>query len=131
MTDEQINIAIAEACGWKPDDDGAGINTWDASWVGRKLYGMKPLIGNGYLVDQVVPDYCNDLNAMREAEETLVGDSPEDAVREAEYCHQLFRVINPTRGGMGTDEFSKLHATARERAEAFLRTIGKWEESES
>lgn len=50
MSDEQINIAIAEACGWK-----------------RELIG--PVPGNRHYT--IIPNYLNDLNAMHEAEKIL------------------------------------------------------------
>ena len=54
-------------------------------------------------------NYCGDLNAMHEAENTCIN----TAKLKAEYC----RLIN-----------RNFQATARQRAEAFLRTLGKWEE---
>lgn len=48
MTDEQMRIAIAEACGWKPDKRGLG-------WLSP----------HGYYAPE--PDYLNDLNAMHAA----------------------------------------------------------------
>ena len=60
-------------------------------------------------------DYVNDLNAMHEAEKTL-----DTVMKRLDYWDHLY---------MPTDnEFQACHATARQRAEAFLRTLGKWEE---
>ena len=58
-------------------------------------------------------DYCNDLNAMHEAEKVF--DCPEL------YEGNLINVC----GGVQY----MWHATARQRAEAFLRTLGKWNHS--
>ena len=58
-------------------------------------------------------DYCNDLNAMHEAEKTLTGKHFED------YLMELLDFID-----------EPILANARQRAEAFLRTMGKWEEAE-
>ena len=66
-----------------------------------------------------VPDYLNDLNAMHQAEKVLkeehldaygdwLADGNSSGGRPSELCHW--------------------HATAAQRAEAFLRTIGKWVE---
>jgi len=55
-------------------------------------------------------DYCNDLNAMHEAEKVLTAD------QWYEY-DQLMPLRDP----------QKMHASARQRAEAFLKAIGKWE----
>lgn len=82
MTDEQINAAIAEACGWdhKPTNCG-GVN------------------------------YCADLNAMHEAENILRGEEWDTYV------------------DLLADTWIQVaHATARQRAEAFLKTLGKWED---
>jgi hypothetical protein len=99
MTPEQQRTAIAEACGWK-----TGYRDPEA-W--------HPL-----------PDYLNDLNAMHDAENFLfpveISDlySP-DLVKE--YASYLPHMCIGHPGGA-------MRATASQRAEAFLRTIGKWKE---
>jgi hypothetical protein len=70
-----------------------------------------------------VPDYPNDLNAMREAEDALFSHTME------RYANQLAIIV----GNWARHEYSQfyiIHATARQRAEAFLRTLRKWEESD-
>lgn len=65
MSDEQINAAIAEICGWtevKLAIRGAGGGTRTPT-----LYGKPP--GKKYMAD--CPDYCSDLNAIAEAEKHL------------------------------------------------------------
>jgi hypothetical protein len=57
-------------------------------------------------------DYCACLNAMHEAEKVLTTFDEWDI-----YCVHL-----------GDTQPSCAKATARQRAEAFLRTLGKWEE---
>ena len=52
-------------------------------------------------------DYCSDLNAMHEAENTIL-----DTDLFYDYCLHLGPL---------------LRANARQRAEAFLRTLGKWD----
>ena len=95
MTDKQINAAIAEACGRRQKPNG--------EWFPD----------NGLTVgSQGIPDYCNDLNWMHEAEKTLTED-------------QLWRMAREIERN---DEQWYFRATARQRAEAFLRTLGKWEE---
>ena len=59
-----------------------------------------------------VPDYLNDLNAMHEAEKVL----DYNQLREMEDSVSFQFAVYP------------FHATAAQRAEAFLRTIGKWED---
>jgi hypothetical protein len=96
MTDKKINAAIAAACGW------TGVNAAHRS-------GKAP--GADYVGREFIPDYCNDLNSMHEAERTILD-------------------INDGYGWelSHTECFTVWHATARQRAEAFLRTLGKWEE---
>lgn len=105
MTNEQINRAIAEACGWTDIHD-------SGPWHNHKLWGYPPeLQGQGGNAYKYMPDYCTDLNAMHEAEATL-GKS-------------LYRMEAQLKRMAGAICF---HASARQRAEAFLRTVGKWEE---
>jgi hypothetical protein len=85
MTNEHINIAIADASG--------------LPWV----------------------DFCNDLNAMHEAEKVLTEHQWD------EYERVLRLVCDGCSYYEGAGK-ELLHATARQRAEAFLRTIGKWKE---
>jgi len=101
MTDEQINAAIAEACGLKKPCRKVKLND------------------KGFFVTQhaKLPDYCTDLNAMHEAEKVLLWNKG-PGVWE---CYR-----NKLRGKYGEDD---IHTTARQRAEAFLRTLGKWNHS--
>ena len=111
MTDEQINIAIAEACGWKEiQSSHAPVE------FGRRPHGWKRTEHGNRTLETQIPDYCNDLNAMREAEKILIKkgfkctyDGELNLISERDYC-----LVWET--------------TARQRAEAFLRTIGKWED---
>lgn len=94
MTDQQINAAIAGACGI----------------VGKDQYGPLYQTPDGWVVD--CPQFATCLNAMHEAEKTLTEDQMWIMARKIE--------LNEDRW--------YFHATARQRAEAFLRTLGKWEE---
>jgi len=62
------------------------------------------------------PDYCADLNSMHEAEKVLNSDD----IFETYYL-ALYETTQSTRW--------PVCATARQRAEAFLRTLNKWEEA--
>lgn len=106
MTDHEINIAIAEACGFKKEVGCTGIIRWR---------------NGGELFDKL-KDYANDLNAMHEAENVLDYDQAE------QYASDLWSIIMEAEKGMENPPPSNF-ATARQRAEAFLRTIGKWEEA--
>ena len=106
MTKDQINISIAEHCGFT-----------DIMWptgFHQKMSDEKSKQAGGRWRFQI-PDYCNDLNAMREAEETLTGllldKYVDNCMAEVEYWPSHL-----------------LYLSARRRAEAFLQTIGKWEE---
>jgi hypothetical protein len=79
MTDEQINIAIAEACGWE-----------------KEFYDLAE-----------IPNYCNDLNAMHEAEKCIMDESSILYKKELEKVSCIW------------------HSTAKQKAIAFLEAIGK------
>ncbi len=68
-------------------------------------------------IDKTAPlsmwDWCNDLNAMHEVEDELSGN------QYMVYALMLDAVEGSLFG---------IRATARQRAEAFLRVMGKWEE---
>lgn len=76
--------------------------------------------------------YCIDLNIMHLVEEKLdsmatwVENGPSACAEEA-YMGWLAFVIKGTASAF-CDDWSLVHATARQRAEAFLRTIGKWKD---
>lgn len=114
MSPEKQRIAIAKACGWKRHADGLGY-----------YQGVHPALMGG----RAIPNYLTDLNAMHEVESK----SFNTAQREDFACHLLNIVageeyqrgdfVSITRVG-----FILTHATASQHAEAFLRTLGLWEE---
>jgi predicted enzyme related to lactoylglutathione lyase len=101
MTSAEINIAIAQACGW--------TDTEIVNEGGKLMYGQTE-----------VPNYCNDLNAMHKAEMRI----PED--RQAVYDTHLVAIVGKETGLMPSLQFRCIHASAKQRAKAFLRTVGKW-----
>jgi len=107
MTKEEQRIAIAEACGWKNVDAGS-----ERVWGFTTRHKGTP---SEFDVCVDVPNYPFDLNAMHEAEKVLTRE------QEKEYAYQLEAACCPLEYGW--------HATASQRAEAFLRTIGKWKEA--
>jgi hypothetical protein len=119
MKPEAQRIAIAEACGWHraPQwDDEVGCHYAYEHKDGRICYKLK------------LPDYLNDLNAMRGAEGVLGGE------KRVEYLDALLDVLELNLGPGGWDmDFNSVWqmtaATAAQRAEALLRTLGKWEEA--
>lgn len=117
MTPEEKRIRIAELCGWTRNHDGSLVFYW-VSPNGN----VSPHATNRYLAHEQLPDYFNDLNAMREAEDTLRGNH----VRWFE--HELERIVFKAATDddwcdeKGVSARVRLwHATAEQRAEAFLR----------
>ena len=102
MTPEQQRIAIAEACGWRL------FSQFKNLWA-------PPRSVVEYDCDAYpLPDYLNDLNAMHDAENEVL--TTAQMTTMSQYLHRRLGVL----WGF---------ATAAQRAEAFLRTIGKWEEA--
>jgi hypothetical protein len=66
-------------------------------------------------------DWLGDLNAMRDAEEIFKG-----TPLSVEFVNQLRLIIERTDDLRTVHWFAVVHATAAQRAEAFLRTLGKW-----
>lgn len=106
MSEEQINIAIAEACGW------TDCSNIDGTLCGLPI-GVTSLKGRY----DIIPDYWNELNAMHEAMLTLTDE-------------QGFGFLW-NLNDMGYDEAfvggDWLTLDSQVLAEAFLRTLGKWE----
>lgn len=100
MRDEEIEInkAIAEACGWQYDEE---MRQWIT---------IEP---RGRFWHESAPNYCNDLNAMHEAEKFL------DDRQWEEYTDELSDMCGRANA---------ITSTARERAEVFRRILGKWKE---
>lgn len=92
MTTQAQRIAIAEMCGWELTED-SGFCMFQVDDCG---YEFDPL---------------NDLNAIHEAEKSLVGEEQNFA-----YDQEIWRKYG-------------CRATASQRAEEFLRTAGRWDDS--
>jgi hypothetical protein len=108
MNEEQQRIAIAEACGF------INVRMWSESCIAS----MGVSDEGKYWGSLGVPDYLNDLNAMHEAE-TVMSDQ-----QRTSYLDKLYEVCNPH--SMLNDDWNLTCATAAQRAEALLKTIGKW-----
>jgi hypothetical protein len=133
MSDEEINIAIAEACGWmgvrNDSQRAAGLSNRGKTM----LVGISPINAKQGLASRgcewVVPNYADDLNAMHEAEKSIK-DSQWGGYVVALWCvtcnidEESFQW--PALGFDACSLDTLVHATARQRAEAFLRTINKW-----
>ena len=99
MTDEQINQRIAEACGW-------------TDFITHPEFGLMGVPPDAHGLRTAVDWYTVDLNAMHEAEKMLL------ISKFPTYVKKLTKI------NFG----DPITAGARQRAEAFLRTLGKWEE---
>lgn len=102
MTDQAQILAIAGACGWKVSEHG-----W---W-------SHPTLPDQGGAEPTAPDYLTSLDAMHEAEKA------HSLSRCADYARHLYEVCR-CENKMDND----ICATARQRAEAFLRTLGLWVE---
>jgi hypothetical protein len=109
MSPEAQRIAIAEACGWT-------INPDPKDHSGFRYYAPKGT--SRFLGRFALPYYLNDLNAMHEAEKILTHEQRIDHMEWLGMCSDDY----------GYKAWAYVHADAAQRAEAFLRTIGKWEE---
>jgi len=120
MTPEKQRIAIAEACGWTDC-------YYDASRCAVAPTGMLTRYAgtpSEVTIRVGLPDYLSDLNAMHDAEDTLFGSVYD------RYYNEIAKLIDPYDSDTARfADFAVINATAAQRAEAFLRTIGKWEES--
>src|SRR5688572_27150641 len=115
MTPESQRIAIAEECGWTR----IGINDDDGRLLGRDPKDFK-----GYITYDPLPDSLTDLNAMHEAEKTLLFD------KRRSFREELQRIMSrPIASGAIIAMQECIHATAAQRSEAFLRATGRWVES--
>ena len=81
-----------------------------------------------YIDDELserIPDYPNDLNAMFEAEKIL---TPKETEVYVLILLDMMQIPHAFRNLTRT-YYLVMHATAEQRTEAFLKTIGKWEEN--
>ena len=112
MTNEEIRIAMAEVDGLKfPygiqfSKDG---RAWDL-----------------HASPAFCPNYPEDLNAVHKVEKKL------SAREKGDYASRLFSICNVPGANTEQQErdgwFIHIHATAPQRCEAILRTLGKWKE---
>ena len=104
MSPEAQQLAIAEACGYTQGIGMHGLEWWTDS--------------EG--VHDEPPNYLHNLNAMHEAEEVMT------EMQRCDYSNHLYDLA--CKHQEVTEKWRYLSMTAAQRAEAFLRTIGKWED---
>jgi|688.fasta_scaffold2172039_1 hypothetical protein len=129
MDPNKQRIAIAEYCGWTNYHIGSPGAGGAVDRPGRPV-GTPP--NRKYTCE--LPNYTGCLNAMHEAEKTIPKRD------KGIYADILMRVVGPDGETDMVDDYGEwstspttslfaiLNATAAQRAEAFLKTIGKWEE---
>lgn len=127
MTKEEIRIACAEACGlimvklpFNPNKVKVGHNgDWFSPEAGQWI--VKNF--KSWASPKIIPNYPEDLNACHEMEEGLTKEQ-----RLAFLLHLGEIVIRGKVLGEKFRNWPRVHATAAQRCEAFLRTIGKWKD---
>lgn len=110
MTPERQNTVIAEACGWTLEL----ITEKQASYYGildSELVWFPP--DNREWDSLECPDYCGSLDAIYE---------PVMALEPEIRWRRFYRNLCDACGGVDVE-----NATAAQRAEAYLKTIDKWE----
>ena len=122
MSPEKQRVAIATACGWKCDghpDQIAVTKGWEFAYQ----FVINP---TGELVTHnSIPDYLADLNACHEMEKVLT------VAQRVTYAHQMGLLLTGGSVGRAIPNWWVIHeATAAQRAEAFLRTLGLWEDAQ-
>lgn len=118
MTKDEQCLAIADACGWKPRPSYQG----DYQWLNPEGQGSWLL------------KYTSDLNAMHEAEKMLTYDRETSVGTFGDYKVELEEIVSrdaraelcATGKRLIPAKHHAFHATAEQRAEAFLRALGKW-----
>jgi len=106
MNPDKQRIAIAEACGYE----------WPGLRERRDYIGWT--LGGKYIPK--LPEYLGDLNAMHEAEKVLT------EAQKVEYARHIFCAEQQAHEESDETWHRCVFATAAQRAESFLRTIGAW-----
>ena len=108
MTNQEINKAIAETCGWnqKSSHFGGSEGIWtDPSGIDHTKF----------------PDYCSDLNAIQKVVKAMP-----DHLKDT-YIDWLYDLSVNLCSSQKESEFDLSNASAKTRCEAYLKALGKWE----
>lgn len=128
MNAHEQRIAIAEACGWRgfrnsnsacgTDISKGEAMLWEFSWTPPRNASRDDYQNYWH----ALPQYLDDLNAMHEAEKILT------PYQSEQYAEMMLAVLDIPTPFIGTARCAYItgHATAAQRAEAFLRTLGLW-----
>jgi hypothetical protein len=109
MTTEQKLIAIAKACGWTDCEYVESIGLCKG-----KHPNVRAQFESGHTT---IPDYTHDLNIMHEVEKLLT---------YQQHCHyvDILEMIVFGSAYMGPVYMPAVRATASQRADAFIKTLG-------
>jgi len=131
MTNEELNVEIAEYYGWRnireqdyqPFGTDPYIDGPSQVWVG-----IHPESDVDSKEFEVIPDYCKDLNAMAEAKNLLTG---EKRIGFIDYLYEIVYEVVKQDKNINAGPYSVMtqafYATAKQQAIAFVKTIGKWD----
>lgn len=129
MTNLDQQIAIAIVCGWTwKQGDHADFLWHDPQNKSHSSF-CKERSPLGCIAD--LPDYLNDLNAMHEAVMSLDFEQRSAFRKELQYlvAPQTRPVTGMATKQMGYECYNNwFHATAAQRAEAFLKTLNLWKD---
>lgn len=127
MTPQQINQAIAEHLGWT--DFYTANKAGKRNPHGQHLFGHNPATCEdstfGGKEFREVPNFYGDLNACHEMEKSLK-DTP-----VYNFWYGYFQHLSCVCGNSSNNNirlYRCITATAPQRCEAFLRTVGKWQD---
>lgn len=122
MKPDAQRIAIGTVRGWKDIRPYIRIRTHDRINI---LKGRCPTTG----LLRRLPDYLNDLNAIREScEQQTRGRNTMFPVLYVRALLKVLKLNPPTHEQNEAEVFAQLQATAAQRAEAFLRCLNLWKD---
>jgi len=128
MTKEKQRIVIAEFCGAKHVQF-LGKKAWTFESYPNPENLLCPMEHGECLID--VPNYPNDLNAMHKAEKLVINDSSNGHCLFGSYLKNLEIIVLRDRDiDPDPSEWNAFiaFATAAQRSEAFVKTLGLWEQ---
>lgn len=118
MTEKEQQIAIATVSGWRFIRD-------DGSYYAEGIHGIPPHKSANECNETSLPDYLNDLNAIHEVEKYLRNEQKGTMINNL--CIVVTRDHDPELGPM-TAITEAFFASASQRVEALLRTLGLWKD---
>lgn len=138
---KELRVKIAGLCGWTWDAWGKSKMRMTApagyaspNWINNASDNSVQIPLNGRTLEEAkfdyitaLPDYCNDLNAMHEAEKTAGFHESDTSAALCYWCELGRAVAKPTKEPGKTfttlSEINRCSATALQRAEAFVKTM--------